>query len=94
MTKTAKMIYVPTTRVVEQIDRVFNYHPPRADLDQVERYKAIRAHAREFAWMIVQLTPVSREQSTALTKLEETVMFANAAIARTEANAEYDDESK
>jgi hypothetical protein len=30
------------------------------------------------------MTPVSREQSLALTHLEEVVMFANAAIARNE----------
>ena len=40
--------------------------------------------ALTFATMIVELTPPSREQSLALTKLSEASMHANAAIARDE----------
>ena len=36
------------------------------------------------AHLIVTLTPKSREQSLALTKLEEAIMHANSAIARNE----------
>ena len=72
----------------DELDKRFTYHAPsdnkRADLTQVDRYKALRAHARILAGKIVDYAPVSREQSLALTKLEEAVMWANAAIARNE----------
>lgn len=58
----------------------FTYHPP--DPDQLPKYERLREEARLFAETIVELTPPSREQSEALTCLETSVMFANAAIAR------------
>jgi hypothetical protein len=67
----------------EKFDRIFTYHEPHGN--QVERYKVIRAKARELAELIDSSSPISREQSLAFTKLEETVMWANAAIARREA---------
>jgi len=60
----------------------FTYHPPKGD--QTQRYQALRDKAREFAALIEELTPSSREQSLALTNLEQSVMWANAAIARRE----------
>lgn len=76
------MSYNPSDRVLDHIERVFTYSPPAGD--QPARYVAIREAARELARMIVRLTPESREQSLALTRLEEAVMFANASIARNE----------
>lgn len=61
------------------IDNVFTYHAPFGD--QADRYVAIREAAKWFAELIVKSTPVSREQSLALTKLQESVMWANASIA-------------
>lgn len=58
----------------------FKYHPPKDD--QPEKYEDIRDYARRYAQMIVILCPDSRERSLALTKLEEVVFWANAAIAR------------
>ena len=75
--------YTPSERLTEQVVRSFTYHPPRPD--QVPRYGYLRDAAMELACMIGTLTPESREQSLALTKLEEAVMWANAAIARNEA---------
>jgi hypothetical protein len=66
----------------DRIERDFTYHPPKGD--QQDRYDIIRAKAREFAHFLVSYTPESREQSLALTRLEESVMFANASIARNE----------
>lgn len=66
----------------ERIDRDFTHHPPKDD--QPARYASIRAHAKVLAECIAESTPSSREQSVALTKLDEVVMFANAAIARNE----------
>jgi hypothetical protein len=44
----------------------------------------LRDATKNLAHLIINLTPSSREQSLALTHLEEAVMFANAAIARNE----------
>jgi hypothetical protein len=66
----------------QELDRRFTYHTPKGD--QPERYTALRASARLFAMAIVSNTPESREQSLALTNLEQAVMWANAAIARNE----------
>lgn len=64
------------------IDRRFTYHAPVAE--QVERYAVLRGLGKDVARAVVQLTPVSREQSIAITKLEEAIFWANAAIARNE----------
>lgn len=60
----------------------FTYHPPKGD--QPQRYEAIRAKAKELAELIYDSTPESREQSIAMTNLEQSVFWANAAIARNE----------
>lgn len=65
-----------------RIENDFTYHAPNAE--QVQRYNQLRDAAKAFALLIVDLTPLSREQSLALTNLEQAVMFANAAIARNE----------
>lgn len=64
------------------VDENFTYHSPFGD--QPARYQAIRACGKELATLILSTTPVSREQSLALTNLEQAVMWANAAIARNE----------
>lgn len=61
------------------INNWFTYHSPSAD--QVPKYEAIRAHAREFAHVINNLVPDSADKTTALRTLREAVMWANAAIA-------------
>lgn len=60
----------------------FSYHPPKDG--QPLRYEAIRATAKQFAEFVTSRTPASREQSLAITKIEEAVFWANAAIARNE----------
>jgi hypothetical protein len=65
-----------------ELDIVYTYHPPKGT--QPERYIRIRDEAKSLAALILALTPTSREQSLALTKLEEVVMWANSAIARNE----------
>ena len=67
---------------VKKIENNFTYHPPKGD--QTTRYEQIRAKAKEFALLIAELTPYSREQSLALTHLEDATMWANASIARNE----------
>lgn len=69
-------------RALQQAERAFTYHPPKED--QGARYVALRDAAKAYAELIVAYTPTGREQALAMTKLEETVMWANAAIARGE----------
>lgn len=62
-----------------QVDNSFTYHAPKND--QLGRYETLRRLSGELAHVILDLTPESREQSVAITKLEEAVMWANKAIA-------------
>lgn len=80
MRKDSKYRY--TEEAGERLAKVFEYHSPKED--QPERYGELRAAAKELSIMVLRYTPPSREQSLALTKLEEAIMFANAAIARNE----------
>jgi hypothetical protein len=75
-------IYDVPAEVYDDLERRFTYHPPTED--QPERYMELRGFAHAMARRIVELSPPSREQSLALTKLEESVMWANAGIARNE----------
>lgn len=61
-----------------------DYDAVQTPLGQQERYVDLRDQARSLAERICLFTPPSREQSIALTKLEECVMWANASIARNE----------
>jgi len=71
-----------TTEQKQRIENDFTYHPPHGD--QLLRYQALRAAAKDLATLIAESSKPSREQSLALTKLEEAVMWANAGIARNE----------
>jgi len=65
-----------------RIENNFMYHAPKPG--QPEKYEAIRAKAKELAYMVEALCPDSRERSLAMTNLEQSVMWANASIARGE----------
>ncbi len=58
---------------------LFTHHPPVGD--QAARYQLLRKSALVFARQVVKNTSPSREQSLAITKIQEASMFANAAIA-------------
>lgn len=64
----------------ETFENNFRYHAPKDG--QAEKYEALRSKAKELAYLYDELAPNSREKSVAMTKLEESVMSANAAIAR------------
>ena len=66
----------------EELTNRFTYHSPKDG--QPERYEAIRYKAGILAAYIDKNCPDSREKSLAITKIEEAVMWANAAIARNE----------
>jgi hypothetical protein len=72
---------IPITPEEEVVNR-FTYHPPKGD--QPQRYEEMREKALGLALHIIRFTPHSREQSNALTALDEVVFWANAAIARRE----------
>lgn len=58
---------------------MFKYHRPRPD--QIPRFEAIRASAKALAYVIMANTNVTPDQTKAINKLREAVMFANASIA-------------
>lgn len=66
----------------DDIRNRFTYHKPTGN--QPMKYETIRSMAANLATLIIEATPDSREQALAITKLEETVFWANAAIARHE----------
>ena len=63
-----------------KIENAFTYHAPKEG--QPAKYQELREKAKELAYLIAELVPESREQSLAVAKLEECVMWANAGIAR------------
>lgn len=67
---------------IEELADRFTYYAPKEG--QVERYEEIRAKGMLFALEVLGSCPESREKSLAMTKIEEAVMWANAAIARNE----------
>lgn len=66
----------------DDIENRFTYHPPIGT--QLDRYLNLRNTGKELAHLITASTPPSREQSLAITNLEQAIMWANAAIARNE----------
>lgn len=67
--------------LAERVDHDFTLHPP-ATPAVAEKMDALRAEFKSLALLVVDALPICREQSTALTKLEEALYFAIAAIAR------------
>lgn len=64
------------------IENNFKYHTPKGN--KVERYQQMREQFKMVAEFVINNTPASREQSVALTNIEQACMWANAAIARNE----------
>lgn len=71
-----------TSDELDELTVRFTYHPPKPG--QPEKYELIREEAKELALTIAGLAPESGERNIALGKLDEVVMWANAAIARRE----------
>lgn len=61
------------------LDNIFSYHAPTPE--QVVSYNAIREAAKAFAQVVVDNTPASADQSTAIRQIREATMTANAAVA-------------
>jgi hypothetical protein len=61
------------------LERLFAYHPPTGD--QPERYQRLRNAAKEFARVLLDVTPMGPDQSAALRHIREAAMTGNASIA-------------
>ena len=68
---------------LKQIVNMFTYHPPHGD--QPERYEKLRLLGKQLAFSICRHAPATVERDEAIKKLSESIMWANAAIARGEA---------
>lgn len=67
------------------LDNRFRFHP--ADTaEKQERHETVRRACRELARELDELVPDGRELSLAITNLEQTMMWANAGIARANGN--------
>lgn len=65
-----------------QWNKILDYKIEECNIRNNMKYVEIRERAKDFAYLIDTLCPYSREQSLAITKLEEAVIWANASIAR------------
>ena len=74
--------YSPPDEILSEQIYKFAHHKPIGS--QVERCQQLRELGHALAIEILNETPPSREQSIALTKLEESIMWASQAIARNE----------
>lgn len=64
------------------LDNRFKYHPPK-DAETQYAHEQVRDNCLALAVNVIdRFCPESREKSLAITKLEEVMMWANAAIAR------------
>jgi len=61
-----------------QVDEVFKYHAPSEE--QIESLKAIRDTAKILVLCILNECPASADRTTAIRKIREAVMTANASI--------------
>jgi hypothetical protein len=64
----------------QEIQRRFTYHKP--DAERADRHEMMRDAFKGVARFVSDMTPEGREQSLAMTHLEQALMWANAAIAR------------
>ena len=66
---------------MNDLDNRFAYHPPKSE-QTVRDHEEVRSKAHIFAIWLDAILPAGREKSTAITKVEEAMFWANAAIAR------------
>lgn len=70
-----------TGRPVENLAHRFNYHPPKTGT-RVSQHETVRAMCLDVAQSMDETLPDGREKSLAITKIEEAMFWANAALAR------------
>lgn len=67
------------TAIQKEVERRFGFHPATPEV--VPAYQAIREAFIDLAVFVGSVTPVSREQSLAMTALQEAQMWTIASIA-------------
>lgn len=70
----------PHVNLPDRIENDFAYHKPTPE--KVVTHGEMREKCKDLALYLEANVPASRELSTALTHLEEVMMWANAGIAR------------
>lgn len=75
---------LPTIEQATDLKNRFTYH--KSGADELAFYVQCRSQAWDLAGFITANLPPSRETSLAITKLEEAVMWANAARSRMNAD--------
>ena len=74
---------IPDHHVHQDLDNRFDYHAPPDDNPVFRQaHEKARAHVKLCAVELNKILPDGREKSLVLTKLEEAMFWANAAIAR------------
>lgn len=63
----------------DEIDRRFSYHPPPPN--RAALHEDLRGAFRELAHVLNETLPEGREKALALTQLQDSLMWTNAAIA-------------
>ena len=64
-----------------ELDNRFRYHPPNTP-ERIDAHETVRDLTSRLARELNEILPEGREKALAITKLEETGFWANAAIAR------------
>jgi hypothetical protein len=65
----------------KDLSKRFEYHPPKTQT-VIEMHQDVRSECLSMALSLNQTLPDGREKALAITKLEEVMFWANAAIAR------------
>ena len=68
----------------DRIENNFGFHP--ADKETGKAHDSVRNECKELAYKLDKALPDSREKSLAMTKLEEVMLWGNAAVARNKAS--------
>lgn len=76
---TLVMAMTPAPRT-DELDRRFDHHPPR-ERRVVELHESTRAQCKLLAQVFEHSLPDGLEKATAITRLQEAMFWANAAIA-------------
>jgi hypothetical protein len=74
------------TDLTDRIEHDFTNHAP-IDPKVVGHFESLRVYAKAFAFTVAGEVPTSREQSLAITSIEQALMYAVAGIARNQERA-------